>query len=99
MAMIPALQLRNWQWLSLVLAAPVVAWGGWPFHRAAYVNLRHRAATMDTLISLGTLAAFVWSLYALFFGDAGRTGMRMTFELVAHGSGGDSIYLEVASAV
>jgi Cu+-exporting ATPase len=99
MAMIPALQFRNWQWLSLVLAAPVVVWGGWPFHRAAYTNLRHRAATMDTLISLGTLAAFAWSLYALFFGDAGRSGMRMTFELVAHGSGGDSIYLEVASAV
>jgi Cu+-exporting ATPase len=99
MAMIPALQFRNWQWLSLVLATPVVVWGGWPFHRAAYTNLRHRAATMDTLISLGTLAAFAWSLYALFFGDAGRSGMRMTFELVAHGSGGDSIYLEVASAV
>jgi len=99
MAMVPALQFRNWQWFSLVLAAPVVVWGGWPFHRAAYTNLRHRAATMDTLISLGTLAAFAWSLYALFFGDAGRSGMRMTFELVAHGSGGDSIYLEVASAV
>ena len=99
MAMIPALQLRNWQWLSLTLAAPAVIWGGWPFHRAAFVNLRHRAATMDTLISMGTLAAFAWSLYALFFGEAGRAGMRMPFELVAHGSGGDAIYLEVASAV
>ncbi len=99
MSMIPALQLRNWQWLSLTLAAPVVVWGGWPFHRAAFVNLRHRAATMDTLISLGTLAAFIWSLYALFFGDAGRPGMRMPFELISHGSGSDTIYLEVASAV
>jgi Cu+-exporting ATPase len=99
MAMIPALQFRNWQWLSLTLAAPAVVWGGWPFHRAAFTNLRHRAATMDTLISLGTLAAFAWSLYALFFGDAGEPGMRMPFELVAHGSGGDAIYLEVASAV
>ncbi|WP_414639813.1 heavy metal translocating P-type ATPase [Actinocrinis sp.] len=99
MAMIPALQFRNWQWLSLTLAAPVVVWGGWPFHRAAFTNLRHGAATMDTLISLGTLAAFTWSLYALFFGDAGRPGMRMPFELIASGSGTDAIYLEVASAV
>jgi Cu+-exporting ATPase len=99
MAMVPALQFRNWQWLSLTLAAPVVVWGGWPFHRAALTNLRHGAATMDTLISLGTLAAFTWSLYALFLGDAGRPGMRMPFELVASGSGGDAIYLEVASAV
>ena len=99
MAMIPALQLRNWQWLSLTLAAPVVVWGGWPFHRAAFVNLRHRAATMDTLISLGTLAAFTWSLYALFFGDAGQPGMRMPFEFISRGSGSDAIYLEVASAV
>jgi Cu+-exporting ATPase len=99
MAMIPALQLRNWQWLSLTLAAPVVVWGGAPFHRAAFTNLRHRAATMDTLISLGTLAAFAWSLYALFFGDAGTPGMRMPFELISHGSGRDAIYLEVASAV
>ena len=99
MSMIPALQLRNWQWLSLTLAAPAVLWGGWPFHRAAFVNLRHRAVTMDTLISLGTLAAFTWSLYALFFGDAGRPGMRMRFELISHGSGSDTIYLEVASVV
>ena len=74
MAMIPALQFDHWQWLSLTLAAPVVVWGAWPFHRAAWVNLRHGAATMDTLISLGTLAAFGWSLYALFFGDAGDAG-------------------------
>jgi Cu+-exporting ATPase len=99
LAMVPALQFRFWQWLSLTLAAPVVVWGGWPFHRAAFINLRHRAATMDTLISLGTLAAFVWSLYALFFGDAGEPGMRMPFELIARGSGSDAIYLEVASGV
>ena len=75
LAMVPALQFDVWQWLSLALAAPVVAWGGWPFHRAAWVNLRHGAATMDTLVSLGTLAAFGWSLYALFLGTAGMRGM------------------------
>ena len=74
MAMVPAWQFTNWQWASLTLAAPVVVWGAWPFHRAAAINLRHGAATMDTLISLGTLAAFGWSLYALFFGDAGEPG-------------------------
>ena len=71
--MIPALQFDDWQWLSLTLAAPVVMWGAWPFHRAAWINLRHGTATMDTLISVGTLAAFGWSLYALFLGDAGRS--------------------------
>ena len=81
MAMVPALQFENWQWLSLTLAAPVVLWGAWPFHRAAWVNLRHGAATMDTLVSVGTLAAFGWSLYALFIGDAGMPGMTMPFEL------------------
>ncbi|MFZ4584063.1 MAG: heavy metal translocating P-type ATPase [Acidimicrobiia bacterium] len=100
MAMIPALQFRNWQWLSLTLAAPVVVWGAWPFHVAAWKNLRHGAATMDTLISMGVLAAFGWSLYALFFGDAGMAGMTMTFEWSLHqGAGTDEIYLEVASAV
>ena len=74
MAMVPALQFEFWQWLSLTLAAPVVVWGGWPFHRAAWANLRHGAATMDTLISVGTLAAFGWSVYALFLGTAGDTG-------------------------
>ncbi|MBR7831497.1 HAD-IC family P-type ATPase, partial [Actinospica sp. MGRD01-02] len=98
LSMIPALQFRDWQWLALVLAAPVVVWGGLPFHRAAWVNLRHGAATMDTLISLGTIAAFGWSLYALFFGGAGEPGMRMNFSLTASG-GADTIYLEVASAV
>ncbi|HET8755341.1 MAG TPA: heavy metal translocating P-type ATPase [Solirubrobacteraceae bacterium] len=100
MAMIPPLQFDNWQWLSLALAAPVVIWGAWPFHRAAWVNLRHGAATMDTLISVGVLAAFAWSLYALFLGDAGMPGMTMSFDLVPDGRAGtDEIYLEVASAV
>ena len=100
LAMVPALQFRNWQWLSLTLAAPVVVWGGAPFHRAAWANLRHGAATMDTLISVGTLAAFGWSLYALFFGDAGMPGMKMQFTFgVASGTGDDEIYLEVAAAV
>jgi Cu+-exporting ATPase len=105
LAMIPALQFRNWQWLSLTLAAPVVTWGALPFHRAAWTNLRHGAATMDTLISLGVLAAFGWSLYALFVGDAGANGMRMPFTLVpsrgwgANGAGANEIYLEVAAGV
>jgi len=100
MAMIEPLQFRNWQWLSLQLATPVVLWAGWPFHKAAWQNLRHGAATMDTLISLGTLAALGWSLYALFFGDAGMPGMTMPFELVTErGAGSDEIYLEVAAVV
>ncbi|MEU0900326.1 heavy metal translocating P-type ATPase [Streptomyces massasporeus] len=100
LAMVPALQFDNWQWLSLTLAAPVVVWGGLPFHRAAWTNARHGAATMDTLVSLGTLAAFGWSLWALFLGDAGMPGMRHPFELtVSRGDGGSSIYLEVASGV
>ncbi len=100
LAMIPAAQFDNWQWLSLTLASPVVVWGGWPFHAAAWLNLRHRAATMDTLVSMGTLAAYGWSLYALFFGTAGRAGMRMHFDLGASSGGGTGdIYLEVASAV
>jgi P-type Cu+ transporter len=100
LAMVPALQFRNWQWLSLVLAAPVVVWGALPFHRAAWTNLRHGTATMDTLISLGTLSAFAWSLYALFFGNAGDPGMAMHFDLTpSRGGGQDEIYLEVATAV
>ena len=100
MGMVPALQFDFWQWASLALAAPVVVWGAWPFHRAAWTNLRHGAATMDTLISLGVLAAFGWSLYALFIGDAGEPGMTMPFTLVpSRGSGTDEIYLEVASGV
>ncbi|MEU9627065.1 heavy metal translocating P-type ATPase [Streptomyces luteogriseus] len=100
LAMVPALQFDNWQWLSLTLAAPVVVWGGLPFHRAAWTNARHGAATMDTLVSLGTLAAFGWSLWALFLGDAGMPGMRHPFEFtVTRGDGASSIYLEVASGV
>jgi Cu+-exporting ATPase len=100
MAMIPLLQFENWQWMSLMLAAPVVVWGALPFHRAAWVNLRHGAATMDTLISIGTLAAFGWSLYALFIGDAGMPGMKMAFDLtISQGSGAHEIYLEAAAAV
>jgi Cu+-exporting ATPase len=100
LAMIEPLQFESWQWLSLQLATPVVLWAGWPFHRAAWQNLRHGAATMDTLISLGTLAALGWSLYALFFGDAGMPGMKMPFELVTErGAGADEIYLEVAAVV
>ncbi len=98
LSMIPVLQFTNWQWLALTLAAPVAIWGAWPFHRAAWINARHGAATMDTLISVGVLAAFGWSLYALFFGSAGEPGMRMTFTLFGTGHG-DEIYLEVAAAV
>jgi Cu+-exporting ATPase len=99
LAMIPFLQFDYWQWASLTLAAPVVVWGGWPFHRAALANARHRAATMDTLISLGVSAAFLWSLWALFLGDAGMPGMRMDFTLLPARGGADEIYLEVASVV
>ncbi|MFJ7771591.1 heavy metal translocating P-type ATPase [Streptomyces sp. NPDC097107] len=100
LAMVPALQFDNWQWLSLTLAAPVVVWGGLPFHRAAWTNLRHGAATMDTLVSLGTLAAFGWSLWALFFGDAGMPGMRHGFDLtVSRTDGASAIYLEAAAGV
>ncbi|MFC7826015.1 heavy metal translocating P-type ATPase [Streptomyces sp. NPDC057375] len=100
LAMVPALQFDNWQWLSLTLAAPVVVWGGLPFHRATWTNLRHGAATMDTLVSLGTLAAFGWSLWALFFGDAGMPGMRHGFDLtVSRTDGASAIYLEAAAGV
>ena len=100
MAMIPSLQFDGWQWLSLTLAAPVVTWGAWPFHRAAWANLRHGTATMDTLISVGTIAAFTWSLYALFLGDAGVIGMRHGFSFTPErGMGSSQIYLEVAAGV
>ncbi|MEO5854317.1 MAG: heavy metal translocating P-type ATPase [Nocardioides sp.] len=100
LAMVPALQFDNWQWLSLTLAAPVVVWGAWPFHRAAALNARHGATTMDTLISVGTLAAFGWSVYTLFWGTAGRPGMTHPFELTINRTdGADSIYLEVAAGV
>lgn len=100
LSMIPALQFTNWQWLALTLASPVVVWGAWPFHRAAATNARHGAATMDTLISVGVIAAFGWSLYALFLGTAGMPGMHMTFAFIGRSaSGTNDIYLEVASAV
>ncbi len=100
LSMIPVLQFDNWQWLALQLATPVVLWAGWPFHRAAWANLRHGTATMDTLISVGTLAAWGWSLVALFFGDAGMTGMTMGFDFIPERGGGmDEIYFEVAAVV
>jgi len=100
MAMVPALQFTYWQWLSLALAAPVVVWGAWPFHRAAWANLKHGTATMDTLISMGTLAALGWSVYALFWGTAGMPGMKHAFELtIARTDGTGNIYLEAAAGV
>ncbi|MFH5227571.1 heavy metal translocating P-type ATPase [Antrihabitans spumae] len=100
MAMVPALQFTNWQWMSLTLAAPVVAWGAWPFHKAAWTNLRHGTATMDTLVSIGTLAALGWSLYALLWGTAGIAGMTHPFELtISRTDGAGNIYLEAAAGV
>jgi len=100
LAMIPSLQFDRWQWLSLTLTTPVITWGAWPFHRAAWANLRRAAATMDTLISIGTLAAFGWSLYALFIGDAGALSMRHGFSIrPERGMGSSQIYFEVAAGV
>jgi Cu+-exporting ATPase len=100
LAMVEPVQFDNWQWLSFQLATPVVLWGGWPFHRAALLNLRHGAATMDTLISVGTLAAWGWSVVALFFLDAGEPGMRMGFDLlIDRNEAAGQIYFEVAAVV
>src|SRR5690554_7845777 len=100
MSMIPPLQFVYWQWASLVLTAPVIVWAAWPFHRAAWMNFRHGAATMDTLVSMGTGAAFLWSLYALFLGTAGEPGMTHPFEpSIAPTDGAANIYLEVAAGV
>ncbi len=100
LAMIPALQFDNFQWLTLNLVTPVVLWAAWPFHKAAWTNLKHGTATMDTLISVGTLAAWLWSLYALFIGDAGMNDMRMAFDVIPNpGEGADQIYLETAGIV
>ena len=100
LAMVPAWQFTNWQWLSLTLATPVVVWGAWPFHRAAWTNLRHGTSTMDTLVSLGTLAALGWSIYALFWGTAGTPGMTHPFEFtVSRSDGSGNIYLEAAAGV
>ncbi len=98
-SMVPALQFDFWQWAVLQLTTPVILWGAWPFHRAAWANLKHATATMDTLVSLGTLTAFAWSLYALFLGDAGMTGMTMSFELIPDGTGEEHIFLEVGAVV
>jgi Cu+-exporting ATPase len=100
MAMVPALQFPRWQWLSLLLTTPVAAWGAFPFHCGALRNLRHGAVTMDTLVSMGVLAAFLWSSYAMIFGRAGTPGLRHEFSLSVHRSAGDAqIYLEVAAGV
>ncbi|MFJ5925456.1 heavy metal translocating P-type ATPase [Kitasatospora sp. NPDC092948] len=100
LSMVPALQFDNWQWLAFALTGPVVVYGGWPFHRAAWTNARHGAATMDTLVSLGTLAAFGWSVWALFWGHAGMTGMRHSFSFTVDRTGASStLYLETAAAV
>lgn len=100
LAMVAPLQFDYWQWVSLVLTTPVVLWGAWPFHRATLLNLRHGNTTMDTLISLGVSAAYLWSVYALIFGTAGEPGMRMEFSLLpSHTAGASEIYFEVAAAV
>ncbi len=100
LSMVPPWQFTNWQWLALTLASPVVVWGAWPFHRAAALNLRHGASTMDTLVSVGVTAAWLWSVWALFFGDAGMPGMRMDFSLLPQSDAATShLYLEVASVV
>ncbi len=100
LSMIPALQFDNWQWLAWNMATPVVLWAGWPFHKAAWANLKHATATMDTLISVGTLAAWTWSVVSLYAGDAGVTGMTMGFDLVPDRSAAlDHVYFEVAAVV
>src|SRR5262245_5994040 len=99
LAMVPAAQFPGWQWASFALAVPVVVWGAAPFHRAAWRNARHRIATLDTLVSVGILAAFGWSIYALLWGGAGSTDMKMTFSFDAARAGPDDIYLEVACGV
>ncbi|MFC8309329.1 heavy metal translocating P-type ATPase [Streptomyces olivaceus] len=100
LSMVPALQFPNWQWLCFVLAAPVVVWSAWPFHIRALRGLRHSSATMDTLVSLGVVASFAWSVYALFLGGAGEPGMRMSFTLVPSASEGMThLYLEAAVSV
>ncbi|MCK9248221.1 MAG: heavy metal translocating P-type ATPase [Solirubrobacteraceae bacterium] len=99
LSMVPALQFEHWQWALLQITTPVILWGAWPFHRAAWLNLRHGAATMDTLVSMGTLTAWLWSLYALFVGDAGTPGMTMSFDLLPESSDEDHLFLEVGAVV
>ena len=97
--MVPAVQFTGWQWVSLALAAPVAVWGAWPLHRAAWYGLGHGAATMDTLVSVGVGASFGWSVYALLFGGAGMTGMRMSFAFTFGQASGQTLYLEAAAGV
>lgn len=100
LSMVPALQFTYWQWAALALTSPVIVWAAWPFHRAAWINLKHGTATMDTLVSVGTSAAYLWSLYALFFGHAGEAGMTHGFDFgMQHSDGAGNIYLEVAAGV
>ena len=99
LAMVPAAQFTGWQWVSLALAVPVVAWGAWPLHRAAWYGLGHGAATMDTLVSVGVAASFGWSVYALLFGGAGAIGMRMPFAVTFGQASGQTLYLEAAAGV
>jgi P-type Cu+ transporter len=99
LAMVPSWQFTGWQWVSLLLAAPVAAWGAWPLHRTALAGLGHGAATMDTLVSLGVAASFGWSLYALLFGGAGMLGMRMPFAFTFRAASGQTLYFEAAVGV
>jgi len=99
LAMVPVAQFTGWQWVSLLLAAPVAIWGAWPLHRAAWLGLGHAAATMDTLVSVGVAASFGWSLYALLFGGAGQAGMRMSFAFTFGQASGQTLYLDTAAGV
>jgi len=99
LSMVPAAQFPGWQWVSLLLAAPVATWGAWPLYRAAWYGLGHGAATMDTLVSVGVGASFCWSVYALLFGGAGATGMKMSFAFTFGQAGADTLYLEAAAGV
>ena len=99
LSMVPALQFTGWQWVSLLLTAPVAVWGAWPLHRAALAGLGHGAATMDTLVSLAVAASSLWSLYALFFGGAGRAGMRMPFAFTFAAASGMTLYFDAAAGV
>jgi P-type Cu+ transporter len=99
LAMVPTAQFPGWQWVSLLLAAPVATWGAWPLHRAAWYGLGHGAATMDTLVSAGVGASFGWSVYALLFGGAGMTGMKMSFAFTFGQASGNTLYLEAAAGV
>ena len=99
LSMVPSAQFPGWQWVSLLLAAPVATWGAWPLYRAAWYGLGHGAATMDTLVSVGVGASFCWSVYALLFGGAGMTGMKMSFAFTFGQASGDTLYLEAAAGV